>query len=50
MRVRDAYRVKEICGYFARLSHKEYTFHTMGKKLDGPQFKYVISFLMINHL
>lgn len=31
IRVRDIYRVKDIYGYFARLSHEEYTFCTWEK-------------------
>lgn len=50
VRVRDVPKVKDICGYFARMLHEEYTFCTMGWKLDGAQFEHVISFLMINRL
>lgn len=48
--VRDVPPVKDTCGYFARLFHEAYTFCTIGRKLDGPQFERAISFLMINHL
>lgn len=33
----ECYRVKNICDYFARMFHEEYTLYTMGEKLDELQ-------------